>query len=51
MQSSLQSITVKVAQLVSTVHQIQENKMFHDDVQPVALLEVIQCDTCLDDSP
>ncbi|WJX45465.1 hypothetical protein P8452_32347 [Trifolium repens] len=25
--------------------------MFHDDVQPVALLEVMQCDTSLDETP
>jgi hypothetical protein len=29
-QSSLQSITVQVEQLVSTFHQIQQNKMSHD---------------------
>jgi hypothetical protein len=33
-----------------TVRQIQENKMIHDDVQSVALLEVTQCNTCLNDS-
>jgi hypothetical protein len=51
MQFSLQFIKVQVEQIVSTVNQIQENKMLHDDVQPVALLEVIQCDTCLDETP
>ncbi|KAK2450134.1 hypothetical protein QL285_009269 [Trifolium repens] len=51
MQSSLQSLAVQVEQIVSTVHQFQEKKMFHDDVQPVALLEVIQCDTSLDETP
>jgi hypothetical protein len=51
---SLQVIKVQtnqVEQVVSIVHQIQENKMSRDDVQPVSLLEVTQCDTCLDDSP
>jgi hypothetical protein len=50
-QSSLQSITVQIEQLVSTFHQIEENKMSHDDVQPVALLKVMQCDTSLDETP
>ncbi|KAK2435138.1 hypothetical protein QL285_020214 [Trifolium repens] len=49
MQSSLQSLAVQVEQIVSNTHQIQE-KMLHDDVQPVALLEVMQCDS-LDESP
>src|SRR6266487_1629147 len=40
-----------VEQIVSIDHQIQENKMSHDNVQPVAPLEVMQCDTSLDDSP
>ncbi|MCI97633.1 hypothetical protein A2U01_0118934, partial [Trifolium medium] len=48
---SLQVIKVQVEQTVSSVHQIQENKMLHDDVQPVALLEVMQCDTSFDESP
>ncbi|KAK2398038.1 hypothetical protein QL285_059546 [Trifolium repens] len=51
MQSSLQSLAVQVEQIVSTVHQIQENKMLHDNVQPVALLEVMQCDISLDETP
>ncbi|KAK2428990.1 hypothetical protein QL285_027468 [Trifolium repens] len=51
MQSSLQSLAVQVEQIVSTVHQFQEKKMLHDDVQPVALLEVMQCDTSLDETP
>ncbi|KAK2452123.1 hypothetical protein QL285_011117 [Trifolium repens] len=50
-QSSLQSLAVQVEQIVSTAHQLQEKKMFHDDVQPVALLEVMQCDTSLDETP
>ncbi|KAK2402888.1 hypothetical protein QL285_052374 [Trifolium repens] len=50
-ESSLQVLKVQVEQIVSTVHQIQENKMLNDDVQPFALLEVIQCDTCLDETP
>jgi hypothetical protein len=49
MQSSLQSLAVQVEQIVSNTHQIQE-KMLHDDVQPVALLEVMQCDS-LDETP
>ncbi|KAK2416476.1 hypothetical protein QL285_038870 [Trifolium repens] len=49
-QSSLQSLAVQVKQIVSTAHQLQE-KMFHDDVQPVALLEVMQCDTSVDETP
>jgi hypothetical protein len=40
-----------VEQIVSIDHQIQENKMSHDNVQPVAPLAVMQCDTSLDDSP
>jgi hypothetical protein len=50
-QSSLQVIKVQIEQIVSNVRQIQENKMFHDDVKLVALLEVIQCDTSLEESP
>ncbi|KAK2443784.1 hypothetical protein QL285_014860 [Trifolium repens] len=50
-QSSLQCLAVQVEQIVSTAHQLQEKKMFHDDVQPVALLEVMQCDTSLDETP
>jgi thiamine phosphate synthase YjbQ (UPF0047 family) len=50
-QSSVRDITVQIEQIVSTVHQIQENKMLHNDVHPTALLEVIQCDTCLDETP
>jgi hypothetical protein len=49
MQSSLQSLAVQVEQIVSNAHQIQE-KMLHDDVQPVALLEVMQCDS-IDETP
>ncbi|KAK2420531.1 hypothetical protein QL285_031246 [Trifolium repens] len=49
MQSSLQSLAVQVEQIVSNAHQIQE-KILHDDVQPVALLEVMQCDS-LDETP
>ncbi|MCI83164.1 hypothetical protein A2U01_0104439, partial [Trifolium medium] len=48
MGDSLQDITVQVEQ---TVHQIQQNKVLHDDVQPVVQLDVIQCDTSLDESP
>ncbi|MCI37779.1 hypothetical protein A2U01_0059005, partial [Trifolium medium] len=48
---SLQVIKVQAEQIVSTVHQIQENNTFHDDLQPVALLEVRQCDIILDESP
>jgi hypothetical protein len=51
MQSSLQSLAVQVEQIVSTTHQFQEKKMFHDDVQHVALLEVMQCDTSLEETP
>jgi hypothetical protein len=47
MQSSLQSLAIQVEQIVSNVHQFQERKMLNDDVQPVALLEVMQCDTNL----
>ncbi|KAK2422885.1 hypothetical protein QL285_033380 [Trifolium repens] len=50
-QSSLQSLAVQVEKIVSTAHQLQEKKMFHDDVKPVALLEVMQCDTSLDETP
>ncbi|KAK2449864.1 hypothetical protein QL285_009019 [Trifolium repens] len=50
-QSSLQSLAVQVEKIVSTAHQLQEKKMFHDDVQPVALLEVMQCDTSLEETP
>jgi hypothetical protein len=50
LQSTLLVINVQVEQIVSIVHLIQENGMFHDDVQPVALLEVIQRDTSLDES-
>ncbi|MCH92672.1 hypothetical protein A2U01_0013613, partial [Trifolium medium] len=49
--SSLQDIAVQATQLASTVHQIQKNRMSHDDVQPAALLEVRQCDTSLDETP
>ncbi|CAJ2642405.1 unnamed protein product [Trifolium pratense] len=51
---SLQVMKVQpdhVEQIVSINHQIQENKMSHDNVQPVAPLEVMQCDTSLNDSP
>ncbi|MCI52249.1 hypothetical protein A2U01_0073493, partial [Trifolium medium] len=48
---SLQVIKVQAEPIVSSVPQIQENKMSHDDVKRVALLEVIQCDTSLDESP
>jgi hypothetical protein len=40
MQSMLRVIKGQVEQIVSTVLQIQENKMIRDDVQPVALLEI-----------
>ncbi|KAK2378057.1 hypothetical protein QL285_078659 [Trifolium repens] len=51
MQSSLQSLAIQVEQIVSSVHQFQERKMLNDDVQPVALIEVMQCDTSLDETP
>ncbi|CAJ2644472.1 unnamed protein product [Trifolium pratense] len=43
--------TDQVEQIISTVHRIQEEKMSHVDVQPAALLEVMQCDTSLDETP
>ena len=49
--ASIKDLRAQVEQLVSTVHQIQENKMLHDNVQPIAPLEVISCDASLDETP
>jgi hypothetical protein len=48
--ASLNDIQEQLGQLVSTFHQTQ-NKMLHDDVQHIALLEVTACDVSLDESP
>src|SRR3954469_1976154 len=49
MQSMFPVKKVQGEQVISSVHQIQENVMFHDDVQPVASLELTRCDTSLDE--
>ncbi|XP_058777081.1 uncharacterized protein LOC131651432, partial [Vicia villosa] len=49
--SSISVKKVQGEQIISGVHQIQENVMFHDDVQPVASLELTRCDTSLDEFP
>src|SRR3954471_18830604 len=50
MQSIFPVKKVQGEQIISSVHQIQENVMFHDDVQPVASL-LTRCDTSLDEFP
>src|SRR4051812_13386261 len=46
MQSMFPVKKVQCEQIISSVHQIQENVMFHDDVQPVASL-LTRCDISL----
>src|SRR4030042_6368021 len=49
--ASIKDLRAQVEQLVSSAHQIQGNKMLHDNVQPIAPLEVISCDASFDETP
>src|SRR4030042_6145112 len=48
--ASIKNLRAQVEQVVSTVHQIQQNKMLHDNVHPITTLEVISCDASLDEN-